>query len=399
MEREGGGKTGVKVTEISILMATFWSVIFVLVTYMLRKKKILVFSISGFIIIYLFSMIRMVVPVDFIPSKGIIMEGFFSTVYEKICLDSFSIANQSITIWKILLSVWLVGSFIEAVRCIYQYKKVMKAVSNCERWDDKYGVMEQIYKDTGKKIHVCIRVNKEIGIPMVIGIRRKVILLPKEEYSCKELYYILLHEYTHILNKDLIVKWFVQICGIIFWWNPIFRLLKREISREIEIRCDLSVTMRLTIEGTSEYLQTIINTLKYSVNRKKIKIYDAYGVAALIRNPQHEVVERFHMVVNVSSKKKTYANQIYIGVFLVLFFFSYSFVPQPSYEAEIDKELMKEEAIEDDLYILTPSNSYIIEDEDGRYHWIREGVMDDIISGEEREELKQEGFPEREEKR
>lgn len=390
-----------RVTEISILMAALWSTIFILLTYMLRKKRVLspIFSISCFMIIYLFSMVRMLFPIDFILSRGIIMEGFFSRVYEKICLDSFSIANQDITIYQIVLIIWIVGSFVETVRCAYHYKNIMQAVLHCEKWDDKQGIMEQIYKDTGKKIPVCIRISKAIGIPMVIGVQKKTILLPEEEYCYKELYYILLHEYTHILNKDLLVKWFIQICGIIFWWNPIFKILQKEISRELEIRCDLSVTMRLTTEGTSEYLQTIINTLKYSSNRKKMKIYNAYGVAALIRSPQEEVVERFHMVVNTSKKKKTYVNQIYMGIFLFLFLVSYSFVPQPSYEEEIDRELMEEESIEDDLYILTPSNSYIIKDKDGRYHWIREGVMDDIISGEEREELRLEGFPERDERR
>lgn len=400
MERKGGGE-GVRVTEISILMAAFWSMIFFLVTYILRKKKAVspIFSISCFMTIYVFSVIRMMIPVDFIPSRGIIIEGFFSRLYEKICLDSFLIANHNITICQVFLIIWIIGIFIEVVRCVYNYKKVMRAVLQCEKWDDKQGIMEQVYKDTGKRIGVCIRVNKAIGTPMVIGVWKKTILLPKEEYCYKELYYILLHEYTHILNKDLIVKWFIQICGIIFWWNPIFKILKKEISRELEIRCDLSVTMRLTSEGTSEYLQTIINTLKYSSNRKKMKIYNAYGVAALIRSPQEEVIERFHIVVNTSKKKKTYMNRVYMGIFMVLFLFSYSFVPQPSYEAEIDRELMEEESIEDDLYILTPSNSYIIRDKDGRYHWIREGVMDDIISREEREELKKEGFPERDERR
>lgn len=386
-----------RITEISILMATLWSTIFTLFAYMIRKRNIVnpAFTISYFVILYLFSTLRMILPIDFIPSRGIAIEGMFSNIYEKICLDTFLIGNYNMTICQLLLIVWMVGSLIQFVRCVYNYRKVIYVISQWEEWNGKQRSMEQIYKDTGKKIPVCIRVSRAIGTPMVIGVWKKTILLPKEEYSSKEFYYILLHEYTHILNKDLLVKWFIQICSIIFWWNPIWRILKKEIAKELEIKCDLSVTMRLTKEETKEYLQTIINTLKYSSNRKKIKDYNDYGVAALIRSSQREVIERFNMIVNTSKKKKTYINRIYMGIFLVLFIFSYSFVLQPCYEAEIDQELLEEESIEDDVYILTPSNSYIIKDKNGKYHWIREKVMDDIISEEEKEQLKKEGFPER----
>lgn len=386
-----------RVTEISILMAIFWSTIFIFFAYVIRKRNIvnLTFTISYFVILYLFSTIRMILPIDFMSTKGIAIEGVFSNIYKKICLDTFSIENYTITICQLLLIVWMIGSFIQAIRCIYNYRKIIDAISKWEEWNDKQGIMEQIYEDTGKKTSVCIRVSRAIGTPMVIGVWKKTILLPEEEYSPKEFYYILLHEYIHILNKDLLVKWFIQICSIVFWWNPIWKILKNELEKELEIKCDLSITMKLTTEATEEYLRTIINTLKYSSSRKKIKDYNTYGVAALIRIPQEEIIERFNMIVNASNKKKSYITQIYMGIFLILFIFSYFFVPQPYYEDEIDQELLKEESIEDDIYILTPSNSYITKDKDGRYHWIREKVMDDIISEEEKEQLKKEGFPER----
>lgn len=384
-------------TEISILMATFWSTIFIVFAYLIRKRKALspVFSISCFIIIYIFSTIRMIFSIDFIPSKGIVMEGFFSEIYEKICLDTFLVGTKYIKIFEVIIGVWMIGSFIQTIRCVYNYKKVVRVVLQCEKWDDERENMEKIYKSTGKKIPVGIRVSENIGTPMVIGVWKKIILLPKREYSCKELYYILLHEYTHILNKDLILKWFIQICGIIFWWNPIVRILKNEVSQTLEIKCDLSVTGRLTSEETMEYLQTIVDVLKHSLKQKKMDNYRLYEMAPLIQNPQKEVTERFNIVVNASKKKKTYMSQIYMGIFLFLFLLSYSFVPQPSYESEIEQELLEEESKEEDVYILTPGNSYIVKDKNGKYHWIRENVMDDIISEQEKEQLRKEGFPER----
>ena len=68
------------------------------------------------------------------------------------------------------------------------------------------------------------------------------IYLPKCEYSEEELYYILLHECTHFANGDLYIKWLTQICRCLCWWNPLVYKMQDMLEKNLEIRCDLTVT-------------------------------------------------------------------------------------------------------------------------------------------------------------
>lgn len=62
---------------------------------------------------------------------------------------------------------------------------------------------------------IRVSYSSQVTVPMGIGLRRRMVLLPRLDYTDEELYYILLHEFTHFSNGDLYVKMGVSLLCII----------------------------------------------------------------------------------------------------------------------------------------------------------------------------------------
>ena len=71
--------------------------------------------------------------------------------------------------------------------------------------------------------------------------RRPIIVLPSRlPYRLNEtgLALILAHELAHLRRRDHLVGVFELIVSTVYWWNPLVRLLRRQIHDSEELSCD-----------------------------------------------------------------------------------------------------------------------------------------------------------------
>lgn len=114
------------------------------------------------------------------------------------------------------------------------------------QWDERTNaLLEQVQQQTGRKITVQGYTALNIESAFGMGVLHKRIILPDRDYTETELRYVLLHEYTHFLNHDTVVKLLVTLFCMIFWWNPVVYLLQKDLEQTLEIKCDLSVARTL----------------------------------------------------------------------------------------------------------------------------------------------------------
>lgn len=247
-----------RITLFTLLTSVLWSSALAVFNYFCRKKQIFLRQIGmiNLIVLYLFSVMRMALPVDFAFTKTIRAEGVLSNL----CADAYP------SLLPMALMIWAVVSAVLLIRLMRQYWKAMKEFSAYNIREDEQcnRIFRQISDESKKCIRVHIRQSSFINIPMGVGIFRKSIILPMEEYSDSELYYILRHEYTHFQNRDLIIKILIHIYRCIFWWNPAIYLLEKNLARILEIRCDLDVTGSMESRNRAEYLTTIVTMLKHA---------------------------------------------------------------------------------------------------------------------------------------
>lgn len=355
-----------QITLYSLLMSVIWSSALAAFTYFCRKKQYFIrqLGITNLLLLYLFSIIRMMVPYKFSFTKVIRSEGAFSdfcgSVYQN------KIGTTRISFMSAFVVIWVVVSAVLVLRFICQYVKVMKEVSTYSICEDEQcmRIFQQILNKSRREIRVTVRQSADVNIPMGIGIFRKSIILPKKTYSDLELYYILKHEYTHFQNRDLMIKVLIHMYRCIFWWNPAVYLLERDLSQILEIKCDLDVTDNMGRRDKAEYLTTIVIMLKNAEAKRAEKAF--YGTTALVSGSyESDIVERFKIVsASCGTKRKS---AVFTGgwflIFGMLSVISYSFVIQPDSEV-----LAGGNVAESGISEAAAGNSYSIMCVDGTYY-------------------------------
>ena len=82
------------------------------------------------------------------------------------------------------------------------------------------------------------------------------------DFSADQAYYVFLHEATHIRRRDALYKWTVEIAVCVHWFNPVVRLLRKEIARACELSCDEAVLAGQDKAGRIAYGHTLLDALE-----------------------------------------------------------------------------------------------------------------------------------------
>lgn len=354
-----------QITFFSLFMSVIWSSVLAVFNYFCRKKHFFIrqLGITNILFLYLFSAIRMIVPYEFSFTRVIAPQGVLQELCKEVSISEPGTAQ--ITPLSVLTVVWVIVSMVLIVRFACQYIKSMRKFSTYSIWEDEQciRIMNRVLNVSRAQLKITVRRSPDINIPMGVGIIRKSILLPEEEYSDSQLYYILRHEYTHFQNRDLLIKILIHIYSCIFWWNPVIYLLKKDLAQILEIKCDLDVTDNMPNQKKAQYLATIVAMLKNAGAKRKEKSF--YGTTALVsKDYESEIIERFRLVSACYSYKRK--NVLFTGswflIFSILIFLSYSFVIRPDYGTSMH---MGGEA---ELPEAAAGSSYTIECVDGTYY-------------------------------
>ena len=122
---------------------------------------------------------------------------------------------------------------------------------------------------TNRKIKT--RESDTICSPLMIGIIRPTLLLPKTNITSEQLNNVLAHEMTHLKKNDILYKWFVSIVKCIHWFNPAIYLISKQINIDCEISCDLAVVKEMNEQQKKGYVETILALLTHN-NSKAIPL-------------------------------------------------------------------------------------------------------------------------------
>ena len=133
-----------------------------------------------------------------------------------------------------------------AAKHFYSVKRILK---NSEPYD-----VPEIYK-TGK---TRFYKSKNLASPLSFGILRPAIVIP-EGTEEKELHFVLLHEQTHIKDKDAVLKTLALFALSLNWFNPLVWFMVKIFERDIERYCDERVLKKIGAEKALFYANTILD--------------------------------------------------------------------------------------------------------------------------------------------
>lgn len=127
----------------------------------------------------------------------------------------------------------------------------------------------EIKEYTNRKIRT--RVSDTICSPLMIGIIKPTLLLPKTDITPEQLNNVLAHEMTHLKRNDILYKWFVSIVKCVHWFNPAIYFISKQINIDCEISCDLAVVKEMNEQAKKGYVETILSLLTHN-NSKAIPL-------------------------------------------------------------------------------------------------------------------------------
>ena len=339
-----------QITIFSFLSALLWSSLLIVALYLLRHTRFKQhFGVLSMVLLYLFCAVRLFLPLEF-PHTLIAADGvIYPHIYNLLTRERDMLANKPLVL--ILCAAWLLGFCELLFRYIRQYRKAIYSVKNyAEPWDERTNaLLEQVQWQTRRKITVQGYTALNIESAFGMGVLHKRIILPDRDYTETELRYVLLHEYTHFLNHDTLVKLLVTLFCMIFWWNPVVYLLQKDLEQNLEIKCDLSVARTLCSKERAEYLRTILALMKQSDRKHRIP----FAAAALFKTDADAAIkERFETVMAYSANRRNRAaSAVFTSVFTVLLIASYTVLPQPQFAAPKSTEPQTIDFNSDTAYI------------------------------------------------
>ncbi len=365
----------------SLVMAVLWSSLFICLLSILRKNVFLIRNLGIHTLFFLCigCVARLLLPLEFSYTKAIPNYETYAVVYDFLYLTKHNLGSLSFSFIDILLCSWGIGTLFLMLRLYYKYHSFGKQIlltckGNTTKDKQITRVVDRLKCTRPYNVRIKISYSSCISIPCGIGIFRKQIVLPDTTYTDNELYFILLHEFTHFYNKDLAVKMFVAILCNLFWWNPFVYLLRRNLDETLEMKCDLTLASELDQQSVADYLSAILSVLKKAPKQH----FPTNAVPTTKLAEAHKQLllqKRFQLVV--SSKKagmfrKPFLIYVCFLSFGVLFFLSsYLYILQPGYQPlPTDIITPAEYAVDPDSFELTPENSYLIQDFAGQYYMV-----------------------------
>lgn len=359
------------ISFFSFLMSVLFSTVFILMIHLLRKRPFFLrsFGVHTLLIMYGLCLFRMVFVIELPFTVPVGLKGAFSKTYALLREVRVPVGGSGIGFIDILLGVWIIGALTVLIRLIWREYTVRKGLSSL-RGNKSYAaerVLEKVMELSSRKLPVRVCVCPDIDTPMGLGIFQRWIYLPDEEYTEKELFYIMTHEYTHFCNRDGAVKLLTILFQCVFWWNPAVYLLKKDVGQILEIKCDVTVTQDFTKDERMEYLFAILRVLK---DRPQTPIDSSSPLMAtglVSRTDYEEVRERFDLITRATKKVGVQCQVAFIGLAVLLIVLSYAFVLQSAFDPPA------EDIYTDDSVINVSKDSiYILQHKDSTYSLVLE---------------------------
>lgn len=116
------------------------------------------------------------------------------------------------------------------------------------------GSLLAFYRDSlPEASHPPLFICPGISTPMLTGLLRPRLFLPREDYTPTEADCIFRHELTHFRRGDLWRKLLLLAANAVHWFNPAVWLLRRGAEQDMERACDEQVVRGAALEARRAY--------------------------------------------------------------------------------------------------------------------------------------------------
>lgn len=341
-------------TPTSLLSCLINSAIFAILSWIIIKNDFALRIVGRYICILLALVAgRMLMPFEYTFTITLFSRNVLTRLRD-LMVYKVGVGTHAVTIGQILLLIWMAGAVSGVFLYVGKYIYFIHIIRRCPDYY-KYNVDAVI-----DRININYRKSKEFKVllvsgiqtPAIFGLLHPKILMPEVDYSEKEINYILCHEMLHYYRHDLMVKVLCEFLCVIYWWNPVVFLLRKLVSRVLELRVDFLLTLGFSNEEKIDYMECIIKSMKAG-GRKNTNLVIPFAVLK-----RGIMKQRFNCIWENHWIKKGKKGILIVISSCLLFLLSVSFVVEPWYEVDIPGTFDCPE--QDESYLLEKDGYYEI---------------------------------------
>jgi beta-lactamase regulating signal transducer with metallopeptidase domain len=146
------------------------------------------------------------------------------------------------------VAVWLLGAVFLAGRELLRTSRIRRLLDHARAPPPELvAAAREIADDMGMSLP-RLAVLPGLGSPVVWALGPARLLWPaglEDGLPPEGLRAVLTHELAHLRRRDHWVGWLLLAAGCLWWWHPLFWLVRRRLHREAELACDAWVVGRL----------------------------------------------------------------------------------------------------------------------------------------------------------
>lgn len=165
-------------------------------------------------------------------------------------------------IW-IFFFLWITGFLIVSLLSLHSFAALrkMRRSAFILRDSDILRIFSQCQKELNIRQSIPLYCTAALKSPVCAGIVFPGIYLPDrlmEDFSERDLRFMLLHELRHYRQKDNLINLFLQMISALYWFHPLVWIIRKEIRCDREVACDCAVLEILSDSERLAYGNTLI---------------------------------------------------------------------------------------------------------------------------------------------
>lgn len=207
--------------------------------------------------------------------------------------------GAAVSLFDIAFAAWLAGAVVFAavpiLSCLHYKRRIMR---HGERIGEGSALemMQLLKKELNIKQKVMLIRYSQAASPMIIGFIKPALVLPGNEFSDDELYFIIRHELIHLKRHDVYVKLLSVLANAVHWFNPMIWIMRKETSIDMELSCDEGVINGQDFSIKKAYTETLMSSLRRQSFKRSSLTTQFYGGKSTMK-------KRFSNILGKGSKK------------------------------------------------------------------------------------------------
>ena len=224
-----------------------------------------------------------------------------------------------VNVTDIAAIVWCVGFCVFSTYQLCVYYAFRRGIFVDGRECENNSIHEFVVSTShaiGLRRTMPVIVNRKVNSPMILGIFRPVLVIPREDYSFAEFNMIVRHELTHCKRHDIAFKVLLTAVNALHWFNPFVYLMVREANADIELCCDADVLRNADSVQRKAYADSILTSMEREKGFVPVSTCFSHGSI-------HKMKERLENIVNNEKRRSgivllaaTVVLSVLLGIFV-----------------------------------------------------------------------------------